>query len=159
MKLTRDPGTEPKVFNVEVARQRTLLSPLVYTALINSVDMEGELPEEMTAEMVARIEVEDHDPIVIKDTFSGTSFSGGRAPQSPYSQITSVVSLLNGNSYKPVRINRIECDTTILPGRKTADLEAIELASDTYAPGETLKATLFVRPYREPRQRMVVSLK
>ena len=68
---------DPRTFNVKVARNASLLPALVYAALTNSVDMEGELPEEMTAHLHARIELEEGDPVIIKDTFSG--FSGGRA--------------------------------------------------------------------------------
>src|SRR5262249_41027840 len=66
--------SEKRTFNVEVARHPALLAPLVYTALSNAVDMEGELPQEMTAQFSARIELDGHEPLVIKDTFSG--FSG-----------------------------------------------------------------------------------
>jgi hypothetical protein len=159
MTVKTDTGGPAKTFNVKVVRQRSLMSSLVYTVLTNSVDMEGELPEELTAELRARVEVEGHPPVVIQDTFSGSSFSGGRAPQALYSQVAGVVSLLTFNSYKPVRINRIECETRILPGRRTADIEAIELDSETYSPGETLKATVFVRPYKGGRQRLPVTLK
>src|SRR5207302_2041382 len=51
IEVTRDPDGTSRTFNVEVARQRNLLGPLVFSALINSIDMEGELPEEMTAEL------------------------------------------------------------------------------------------------------------
>jgi hypothetical protein len=147
----------PKTFNVQIVRQRSLLSTLVFTALSNSIDMEGDLPEDLTAEFRARIEVEGQAPIILKDTFSG--FSGGRAPSALYNQIGQVVSLLSYNSQQQLRINRIECDTQILPGRRTAEIEAVELESDTYAPGDTLKATAFLKPYKGVRQRMPVSLK
>src|SRR4029077_12442309 len=127
-------------------RQRSLLPTLVFTALTNSVDMEGELPEEMTAEMHVRIELDGHEAILIDDVFSG--FSGGRAPQSLYSQVASVVQALTYNPYTAVRITRIECETKVLPGRRTAEIEAVELSSDTYAPGDTVKATVFVRPFK-----------
>jgi len=129
----------------------------VFTSLVSSVDMEGDLPEEMTAELSARIEVEGQAPLVLKDTFSG--FSGGRAPQALFSQIGAVVNLLSFNSLKPIRINRIEVETRVLPGRRSADIEAMELSADTYAPGDTVEATVFVRPYRGQRQRMTLSLK
>ena len=106
-----------------------------------------------------RIEVEGRDPIVIKDTFSGASYSGGRAPQGLYSQVTAVVGMLTFNSYKPVRIKRIDCETTLLPGRTTADIESVELDSDVLSPGETLKATVYMQPYKGVRQRIPVSLK
>jgi hypothetical protein len=159
MTITRESADIPKSFNVEIVRQRALLAPLVYTALTNSVDMEGDLPEELTADLQAQIDVEAHAPVLIKDTFSGSSYSGGRAPQALYNQIAGVVNLLAYNSYKPVRINQITCETHIHPGRRTAEIEAAELDSETYSPGDTLKATVFIRPYKGLRQRLPVTLK
>jgi hypothetical protein len=150
-------GAPPKTFNVRLARQRALLPALVFTALTNSVDMEGDLPEELSAELRARIEVEGQPPVVIQDTFSG--FSGGRAPQALYNQIASVVNQLVYNPYVPVRIQRIECETQVLPGRRTAEVEAAELDSDTYAPGETVRATVFVRPFKGEPRRVPVRLR
>jgi hypothetical protein len=148
---------QPKTFNVRVARQRSLLATLVFTALTNSVDMEGDLPEEMTAEFRARIEVEGQEPIVIHDRFSG--FSGGRAPQALYTQVAAVINLLSYNPYQPLRVNRIDCDTVVRAGRRTADIESVELDSDTYLPGETVRAAVFVKPYKESRRRLTVALK
>jgi hypothetical protein len=149
----------PKTFHVQIVRQRSLLAALVSSVLTNSIDTEGELPEEMTAEVQARIEVEGQAPVIIKDTYSGSTYSGGRAPQALYSPVATVVRLLMYNSYKPVRINRIDCETRIRPGRRTADIEAVELDSETYAPGDTLKSTVFLRPYKGLPQRLPVSLK
>ena len=157
MTVSLDADSPERTFNVEIARQPMLLPTLVFTALANSVDMEGELPEEMTADLEARIHIEGRDPIVIKDTFSG--FSGSRAPQSLYSQVGAVVNILTRNSFKPVRIQRIDCQTRVQPGRRTAEIESVELATDTYEPGETVKATVFLRPYKGIRQRVSVSLR
>lgn len=159
MKVLREPGVSPKTFKVQMVRQKSLLASLVFTALTNSVDMEGELPEELTADLEARIEVEGRKPIIIKDTFSGSSYSGGRAPQALYSQVASVVNLLAYNSYKPVKIAKIECETHLRSGRNTAEIEAIELDSETYSPGETLKANAYIRPYKGLQQRLPVTLK
>jgi hypothetical protein len=113
----------------------------------------------MTAELHARIEVEGHEPIVIRDTYSGSSYSGGRAPQSLYYPIAGIVNLMAYNSYKPVRILKIDCETVVVPGRRSAEIVAVELEADTYAPGETLKATVFLRPFKGSRQRIPVTLK
>jgi hypothetical protein len=156
MTVALDADSPARTFHVEIARQPALLPTLVFTALANSVDMEGELPEEMTADLEARIEIEGRDPLVIKDTFSG--FSGSRAPQALYSQVGAVVSLLTHNSFQPVRLERIECHTQVRPGRRTAEIESVELASDLYEPGETVKATVFLRPYKGVRQRVLLSL-
>jgi hypothetical protein len=149
---------ESKTFNVQVVRQRSLIAPLVQDVLINSMDMEGQLPEEMTAQLRATIEIEGRPPLVIHDTFSGSSYSAGRAPQAIYSQVANVISQLTFHPFKPVRINRIDCTTEIQPGRRTAEIEAVEVEADTYAPGETLKAVVFLRPYKGPRQRVPVTL-
>jgi hypothetical protein len=156
--VIRERNDSPKVFNVEIARQRSMQAGLVYSALTNSVDMEGDLPEELTAELKAQIEIEGKPTVVIKDIFSGSSYSGGRTPQALYNQIGLIVNLLAYNSYQPIRIKRIECETQIFPGRRTADIEAVELASETLSPGDTLKATVFVRPFKGLRQRLPVTL-
>jgi hypothetical protein len=157
MTVVRSPE-QSKTFNVQVVRQRSMIAPLVQTVLTNSVDMEGDMPEEMTARLKATIEVEGRPPLVIHDTFSGGSFTGGRAPQAIYSQVTNVVSQLTFHPYQPVRINRIDCTTEIEAGRRTAEIEAVEVEADTYSPGETLKAVVFLRPFKGLRERVPVTL-
>jgi len=136
-----------------------MLASLVFSCLGNSVDMEGDMPDEVTAELEARFELEGHEAIVLKDTLSGTSFSGSRGPQNLYSQLGTIVNLLNQNPYKPIRIKSIDCTTRIVPGRRSADVEAIEPVSDTYAPGEKVQVSIFYRPYRGTRQRLSLSIK
>jgi hypothetical protein len=148
---------EPRTFNVRIARHRGLMPAMVYTALTNCIDMEGELPEELTARLNVRIELEGREPVVIKDTYSG--FSGGRAPGALYGQVASMVSYLTFNPYKTLNIKRIDCDTIIEPGRATAEIEAAELDSDTYCPGDVIRASVFVRPHKGTRQRIRVQLK
>ncbi len=146
-----------RTFNVRVVRQRALLPALVFSALTNSVDMEGELPEDLTAELTARIELEGHEPLTLKDTFSG--FGGGRAPAALYSHLAAVLQMLVYDPYEPLRITRVECETEITPGRRTAEIEAVELDADTYSPGDTVKATALLRPYKGEQQRVRVELK
>jgi hypothetical protein len=153
------PGEEAKTFNVQVVRQRSLLPALVFAALVNSIDMQGDLPDEMAADLTARVEVEGHAPLVIKDTYSGPLYTGGRAPPALYAQVANLVNLLMYNSYKPIRINRIECETRVRAQRCTADIEAVELDSESYEPGDMIKATVFLRPFKGPRERLPVTLK
>ncbi|TMQ35478.1 MAG: SpoIVB peptidase S55 [Planctomycetota bacterium] len=158
MTVRCSPGDSTRVFNVQIVRQRSLLATLLYTALTNSVDMEGDLPEELTAELQAKVEVEGHEPLIIKDVFSGSSYSGGRAPQSLYNLVSTLINILAYNTYKPLRINRIDCETRIEAGRRTAEIDAVELDSETYAPGDTIRAAVFVRPYKGLRQRVPLLL-
>ena len=81
--------------------------------------------------------------------FSG--FSGGRAPAALYGQVAGVVSLLLNNPYEPLRITRIECDTRVSAERRTAEVETMELDSDAYEPGDVVRASVFVRPWKGRR--------
>jgi hypothetical protein len=157
MTVSRD-GAPPRTFHVQVVRQRAMVASLVFSALTNGVDMEGELPEEMTADLKCTVELAGLPPVVFEDTYSGGGVSGGRAPAALFSPVASVVNMLQFNSYKPVRINRIECETRLHAARRTAEIEAVELDADTVAPGDTLKAVVTLRPFRGPRQRVRIDL-
>jgi hypothetical protein len=159
MTVRREADDQSKTFNVKIVRQPALQAPLVYAALTNSVDMEGDLPEELTANLKVRIEVDGRPPVLIEDTFSGNAYSGNRAPQVLYAQVANTVAQLVYNGFEPVRIKRIDCDTVIRSGRCTAEIESVELDSDCYAPGETLRLTAFVRPYHGLPQRVPLRLK
>src|SRR5262249_14341715 len=80
-------------------------------------------------------------------------------PQALYGPVASAVNQLVYNPHLPLRVERIECDTQILPGRRTAEIEAVGLDADTYAPRDTLPAAVFVRPFKGDRPPVPVSLK
>src|SRR5439155_15514313 len=122
MTVCRGGGKPPHTFHVQVVRQRSLAAPLVFTALSNAVDMEGDLPEELTAELRCTVEVEGQAPVVFEDTYSGPAISGGTAPAALYTPVATVVNMLMYNNYKPVRVNRIDCTTKLYPGRRSADI-------------------------------------
>jgi hypothetical protein len=159
MRVRQEPGGDAHVFKVRVARQKQLLPGLVFAALTNSVDMEGDLPDEMSVAFSCKIEIEGHDPVILKDTFAGSSYSGTRAPTSIYSPVSQILTQILNYPDRPLRITRIECDTEIRAGRDSADIEGVELAADTYSPGDTIRATVFVRPYRGKVVRVPLSLK
>jgi hypothetical protein len=158
MTVLREPAGQSRTFNVKVAKQRAMLGTLVFTALTNSVDMEGELPEELTAHLKVLIEVDGRPPFVIHDIFSGSTIGGGRAPQALFSQVPNLINQLMYNQFGQVRLTRVECTAEIHSGRRTADIEAVELETDMYAPGETVRANVLLRPYKGLRQRVPLTL-
>jgi hypothetical protein len=158
MKVRRDAGGE-REFQCEVVRHKALTPNLVFTALTNSVDAEGELPDELTAEMHVRIDLENRPPLVIEDLYSGPSYGGGRAPGSLYSQVAALLFALTSNPFETIRIQRVTCDTKLCAGRISAELESVQLESDLLAPGETLRAVAFLKPFKGPRQRVPLQLR
>lgn len=147
-----------RTYRCEVVRHRSLTHQLVYTVLTNAVDGEGELPEELTAQVELRLELEGQPPIVFRDQFSGSSYGGNRAPPSLYQPVANLVQLLYSNPIGQLRLNRIVCDTTLTPGRISADIDSVQLENEVCSPGETLVVYVWLKPYRQPPQRLRVEL-
>jgi SpoIVB peptidase S55 len=152
------PGGPARTFNVQLVRQKQMLPGLVSAVLANSVDMEGDLPEEMTARLKVAVHVEGHAPITFDDFHSGPNLVGARGVQALYGQAAMVTSLLSSSSLGKIRIEKIDCETDVIAGRRTAEIESVEPSSEVYAPGETVKARVVIHPYKGARTPITVSL-
>jgi hypothetical protein len=151
-------GGQGKTFSVRMVKQRAIMSMLLQAVLANSIDMEGDLPEEMTANLKVRIEVDGRESVNLNDIFSGSSVSGNRAPQALFSQVAMLLNQMNFNNIANLKVNKIDCITEIQAGRRTADIDGVDIETDTYAPGETVKATVFLRTFKGARQRVPIAL-
>ena len=124
-------------YRVQMVREPALLPSLIMAVLTNAIDTEGNLPEELTAQLSATIQIKDHEPITVSDTFSGPRYTGQMGAAALFSPLASMVNILVRNSMAPVRIESIDCDVQIEPGRKVAQIETVRLLSDTVEPGMT----------------------
>jgi hypothetical protein len=145
-------------YHVQMIREPMLLPTLVMSVLINAIDTEGNLPEELTAQLEARISLKGQAPITFSDTFSGPRYTGPMGAAALFSPLASVVNILVRNSFGPVRIEAIDCDVRIEPGRKAAHIESVRLLSDTVEPGQELKAFVTLKPFKGERETIAVSL-
>ncbi len=157
--IIREPEGKAHTINVKIARLRMLQGPLVHVALTNSVDMEGNFPDEMSARVKARVEIDGHEPLVMDDWFAGPNFVGDRAAAMLYAPLGMLVQQLGSNSFETMRVKSVDCTTEVHPGRRAADIESTELESDTLAPGDTVKAIVTLRPFKGPKQRITLELK
>ena len=157
--IKREPNGQTRTANVKVVRLRNMFGALVSAALTNAVDMEGNFPDEMSAHVKARIEIEGHEPLILDDWFAGPLYTGERAPQMLYAPLGMMLQQLSNNSFETVRFKSVECATEVRPGRSSADIEGSELDSDTLSPGETLKAWVTLRPFKGERKRVALELK
>lgn len=149
---------DAKTFHVEMVREPNMLPTLVMSVLTNAIDTEGNLPDELTARLRATIHLKGHDPVELNDTLSGPRFTGPMGPSAMFIPIASIVNILVRNPLSNVRIEGIECDVEILPGRTVALIESIRLASDRLEPGETLRASVTLKPFKGDRRTVSVSL-
>jgi hypothetical protein len=58
----------------------------------------------------------------------------------------------------PVRIESIDCDLQIEPGRKVAQIETVRLLSETVEPGHDVKAVVTLKPFKGERETFDISM-
>jgi hypothetical protein len=147
-----------RTYHVQIVREPMLLPTLIMSVLTNAVDTEGNLPDELTAKFTAYVRLKGQEPITFSDTFSGPRYTGPMGASALFSPLASIVNILVRNSMGPIRIEAIECDVQIEPGRKVATIESVRLVSDTIEPGHDLKAYVTLKPHKGERETIEVSL-
>jgi hypothetical protein len=152
VRVKTGPYAEPHTYRVQMVREPNLMANLIMAVLTNAIDTEGNLPEELTAQFKATIELKGHDPIELRDTLSGPRYTGPMGAAALFSPIASIVNILVRNAMAPIRIESITCETEISPGRKVATVESVRLASDRLGPGESLRATATLKPFKGDRE-------
>jgi hypothetical protein len=150
--------SEPQTYHVQIVREPNLLPTLVMSVLTNAIDTEGNLPEELTARIKATINLKGYAPIVLKDTLSGPRYTGPLGAAALFGPIASIVNILVRNPMAPIRIESIDCDVDVAPGRMIAAIESVRLASDRVEPGQTLKAFVTIKPFKGERQVVELAL-
>lgn len=158
MTVLREPAGQARTFHVKVIRQRQLMGSLVQMAMLNCLDMEGDLPEEVTAQVKLKVDLEGREPLVLHDTCSGPMFAGARGQQAMFAPVSFLLNQVTANNFQNVRVKSVEGTIEILPGRRTAEIESSELESDIVAPGATLRANVVLRQYKGGRERVTLSL-
>lgn len=160
MTISVDGGrfSERRNYSVEMVREPNLLSALVMTVLTSAVDTEGDQPDELTARVTATIEIKGHDPVVIRETHSGARISGSTGPGAIFASIGNTVSLIARNPLAALRIESIQCEVALEPRRTLAEITAVSLVSDRLEAGDTLQATVTLKPFKGGTERILLNL-
>lgn len=139
-------------YQVEIVRHPTLLGPLVSTVLRNVLDGSGAIENEITVGLDATIRAEGLSPITVNNIYSGGNVAGNQGAQGLLNQVAVIADGLTRNPYRETRLESIECHAWIKPERTSATITRVRIDSDRYEPGDTLRATVTLRPYKcEPR--------
>jgi SpoIVB peptidase S55 len=145
-------------YNVQIVREPMLLPSLIMAVLTNAIDTEGNLPEELTAHLSATIKLKGFEPIRVSDTFSGPRYTGQMGAALLFTPLASMVNILLRNNMGPIRIESVDCDVNIEPGRRIASIESVRLLSETIEPGHDLKAFVTLKPHKGDRTTIEVSI-
>jgi hypothetical protein len=149
---------DSRTYRVQIVREPALMPSLILSVLTNAIDTEGNLPDELTAHLTANIRLKDHAPIGLSDTFSGPRYTGQMGPSALFNPLASIVNILVRNALTPVRVESVDCEVEIEPGRKVAAIESVRLLSDTVEPGHELKGIVTLKPFKGERETVEISL-
>jgi hypothetical protein len=94
----------------------------------------------------------------VEDTYSGQRYSGPTGPLALFGHIASLVHLLTRNPIGPIRIEELNCSIDLDAGRKAAEIESVRLATDILEPGQMLRATVTLKPFKGERQDIQVAM-
>jgi hypothetical protein len=143
---------DSRVYKVQMIREPMLVSSLLMAVLTSAIDTEGNLPEELTAHLNATFKLKGHEAITLTDSFSGPRYTGQMGAAALFTPLAVITNMLVRNPMAPVRIEGIDCEVDIEPGRKVAAIESVRLLSDTVEPGQDLKAFVTLKPYKGERE-------
>ncbi len=150
--------SDSRLYKVQMIREPVLLPALLMSVLTSAIDTEGNLPEELTARLSATFQLRGYAPITFSDTFSGPRYTGQMGAAALFSPLASIANLLVRNPMGPVRIESIDCEVEIEPGRKVAVIESVRLLSDAIEPGKELKAFVTLKPYKGDRETVELAI-
>lgn len=149
---------DARTYRVEMVREPALLPSLIMSVLTSAIDAEGDLPDELTARFRADLKLKDHETITLNDAFSGPRYTGPLGAAALFSPLASIANILSKNPMAPVRIESIDCDIEIEQGRRVAAIESVRLRSNTIEPGEELRASVVLKPFKGDRETVELAL-
>lgn len=124
--------TEKRLYNCQVAHDRSLTPTLLNSTLAGIGASLGDLPPDHMIEYEAAIGVEDAEPI----TFENVSTGLGLVEM--IVETVSPVSMLMNNPYKKVDIQSINFNVRIIPKSIVSHIWSVDLSNSKVKPGEDI---------------------
>jgi hypothetical protein len=125
--------SDRKTYHVRMVREPRLLPKLVRAVLFNSIDCEGNLPDDLKGWVKATIRVRGRNPVVVNTMVSHLRQIG---------MIGDLVEKIARTPFGNVRIESIDCDIELEGASPVAEIASVRLASSRLEPGGTLKCSV-----------------
>lgn len=149
----RDLGREDS-YRFEVVRH-PLLTPNLLATIASAVLSVGGTPSaDSSAHLVSTFEPAGYPPLRYDDWFSGPGLANQVARELTYAP-----ALLLENPFGAVELKRIEVSVEVVPERRLARIESINLKEVRVRPGDTVEVEVTLAPYRQARQRLTLRLR
>ena len=144
---------------MKIARHPKMLSNFVMAVLTSAIDTEGDLPEDLTARLKAKVELEGSSVDRAGGSGEWAEVHGSAGAELDFwasggdheHPVTKLRSSRCGSSRSTAR-------STLTRGARRRSLEAIRLASDRLTPGESLRIRADLKPYQGEAQQVELSM-
>jgi hypothetical protein len=137
------PGGKERVFQGELFQHQRLSPLLSAISLLDALGDTLEAGEEETIDLETTLEIEGHAPIRLSDTTSGSSADYTLAIR----QLANYGFLLNNPCEFP-RVKSLVFRARLVEGRKSSQLDSIEMDRTQARPGSVVHAVIGLRSYR-----------
>ena len=139
-------------YNYRLARHSWLTASLASMMIGEAVYGWRYPPEEHTVEYSVEVDFGEFGTVRTANVMADS----GAWPAA--SDLTRPIMAMEYNPFgPPIRPTKIRAEVTILPKSRANEILDLQLAGDTYRPGETVRGELIVRPNRSPRKSLPVA--
>lgn len=144
-----------KTFTFKIANDRSsynVVPVFLWMTLINALESSRMGMGDYAITLKGRIDLENAEDVIFDDFYSGAanlnSIGSGQDMSAAAFDIVMTLSALLLNNFETAKINKIELDFHVQPGRSAAIIEKIYYDKQEVSPGDNLTIIASVRPYQ-----------
>ena len=155
--ITVTEGRKRREFEFEMIREKGMTPMLAWISVLRTIGSVGKIAGDYAISAKASIEVvragESRRSIEV-DSFA----SGNSAAAMAGIPLAQTLAVLMDNPFEEVDIGRTTVEISLEEERRTATLQSLRVDADRVRPGQTVEATLSLRPYLNEEETIRVAL-
>ena len=144
---------EPEGFHFHIVHNKFLTPNLVLWTVLNALMTTGQAMSDAAVRMNVQLFLKDHGELRMENVFSGASPEALAA-----AEVSEIVTLLLTTPLEDVRLEAIDVEITVTPGRRVGRITGALLDRSAVRPGEEVGLTVFIRSYRGEERAVRASL-
>lgn len=144
---------QSRVYDCYLAVDQAITPTILQVVLDGAANMQGPMPLEHTIRYSGSITLEDGESIVIDNVSSDRQIS------EIATELYSAAGLLLNNPFGDVNIDSIDVKMQMEPVNTTASIWAVDVSRTQVRPGQTITASVVLRPYRSQDETVMIDLK
>ncbi len=142
-----------RTYRFEIVRNKFFLSQFVGVLALNSFAAEQKIFGEATLDLSLAVELSDGARLEVRDVLATI-----QAPAVLAEKVASPVTSLLFNGIIPVDIRRVDVDIDLRPELRAATIEEVIIDQETIKAGESITATVFLKPHTAARRSLEVTI-